>query len=434
MNTAAFATRVIAIVMIGVSAIINFASAQTDNRFLRSQFKTYDKNGDGKITANESGRPLLVRRFDKDKSGWLDIDEFKSVMELSMGRRQGTNDAVKPWKPAEFAAEIPNDAPISRESVLAAADYSASKKGISFLVMFDGTVIYADYPNGGSPTRAHELASGTKSFTGVMAIAAIEDGLITSLDEIVSGTITEWKTDPRKSQIKVRHLLNLTSGIAPGSSDGRQVPSYASAIQNNVESQPGHKFNYGPAHFQCFGEFLRRKLKSHGSSESPLDYLQRRILKPIGVEYSRWRKDEDGHPHLPSGAFLTAENWAKFGEFLRLGGQWNETQLLPTKALDQCFVGTDANPAYGLTFWLNQKVSPVKRRSIRQLRFGSDDLTTTSKIPADLVFAAGAGKQRLFVSRDAKLVVVRQAEGIIDALGGKHGGYSDLEFLNHLLK
>ncbi len=410
------------------------AHCQTANRFLQSRFDSFDKNGDRKISISESPRPLVFRRFDKDGDGSLTIDEFRGLIEMAVGQRSSTNDDNGPWTPGVFTASIPDDAPISKESVLAAAEYSAANKGVSFLVMYDGQTVYADYPGGGAADRDHELASGTKSFTGVMAIAAIEDGIIDSLDERVGDTITEWKSDPQKSKITVRHLLNLTSGLEPEGDGRSKVPSYKVAIARPSIHAAGEKFDYGPTHFQCFGEFLRRKLKASGSSDSPLDYLQRRIFDPIGLKYGRWRRDEDGNAHLPSGASLTAIEWAKFGEFIRLGGRWDDVQIIPKDKLDQCFVGEDTNPAYGLTFWLNREVDPIKRRSILQLRFATDDVTDLKKVPADLVFAAGAGKQRLFISRDAKLVVVRQANGIIDALGGVAGGYSDRDFLDRLMK
>ncbi|WP_419195293.1 serine hydrolase [Novipirellula herctigrandis] len=425
---------VIAVVVVNVSIVPGQAQAQTSQAFLQSRFDSYDKDSDGQITKAEWHRPLLLRRLDQDGDGALDIKEFRTAIELAVDGRSSKEQATEPWQPATFAAKIPAEAPITKESVLAAAQYSAAEKGISFLVMYDGKTIYADYPNGGSPNRALELASGTKSFTGVMAIAAIEDGLIDSLDEKVCDTITEWKNDPRKSQITVRNLLNLSSGIAANSLGSQRVPSYALAIESETKTKAGEKFEYGPVHFQCFGEFMRRKLKAHGSSGSPLDYLQRRIFDPLELRYQSWRKDEDGNPHLPSGASLTASAWAIYGEFIRLGGTWNGKQVIAKEALDQCFAGSPTNPSYGLTFWLNKPVTTAQRRSTRQVRFATDDLTSVKKIPADLVFAAGAGKQRLYISRDAKLVVVRQAEGIIDALSGKHSGYSDVEFLSRLMK
>src|SRR5205814_9185898 len=105
-----------------------------------------------------------------------------------------------------------------------AAAYSAKHKGISCLVMIDGNVVFEDYPNGGKADRAFELASGTKSFWGVAAVAAVQDGLL-KLDERAADTLTEWKDDAKKSKVMLRQILSLTAGL-PGGRVG-QPPPYA---------------------------------------------------------------------------------------------------------------------------------------------------------------------------------------------------------------
>jgi CubicO group peptidase (beta-lactamase class C family) len=272
-------------------------------------------------------------------------------------------------------AALPADT-IGLESMRKAAEYSAARKGISMLVMVDGEIVFEDYPNGGSPARASELASGTKSFSGAMAVAAAQDGLL-KLDERVSRTITEWQRDPRKSKITIRQLLSLTSGVESSVRAGR-VPTYAGAITEPAVAAPGARFAYGAEPFQIFGELMLRKLASRG--EDPLDYLKRRIFEPIGLETGRWRRGADGNPHLPSGASLTARDWAKFGELVRRGGVWEGRRILDKTLLDQCFQGTPANAAYGLTWWLNRNVPPSLRRTIPQLQrngLGNADLWAT---------------------------------------------------------
>ena len=103
--------------------------------------------------------------------------------------------------------------------------------------------------------------------------------------------------------------------------------------------------------FQIFGEVMRRKLAP--KKESVMDYLKRRILNPIGLKVAFWRNGSDGNPLLPQGANLTAREWVKFGQFLKNGGKWNGKQIVPKKLLDELVVGSKANPAYGMTFWLN---------------------------------------------------------------------------------
>jgi CubicO group peptidase (beta-lactamase class C family) len=190
----------------------------------------------------------------------------------------------------------------------AAAEYSLSAHGVSVLVMRRGEIIFEDYAPGWQD-KPHELASGTKSFAGVMAVCAVQDGLL-KLDEKVSDTLMEWKTDPRKSQVTIRQLLSLCSGIEGG--ENGAPPMYRRAVVlAEATADPGTRFSYGPIPFQCFGELMRRKLESR--NESVEAYLKRRILDPIGLEAGAWARDREGNLRIPSGAALTAREWAKFG-------------------------------------------------------------------------------------------------------------------------
>lgn len=354
-------------------------------------------------------------------------------MPLCVTRRralQGTLAGLSLLAARGQAAEQPPIDATSAEHHKLAAEYSAARRGVSLLVMVDGEVVFEDYPNSGGADKSHELASGTKSFNGPLVAAAIEDKLIASWDEKVVDTITEWNADGRKSKITLRNLLSLTSGIAGGGI--ARPPAYSEAITTAAEAEVGEKFQYGPAPFQIFGELLRRKLAA--KSEGVLDYLERRIFEPIGLAHGVWKKDKDGNPHLPSGASLTAREWAKYGELIRHAGRWKEKQLIPKKELDECFVGNTANPAYGLTWWLNRPVDDATLRRVPLLRRATDLVGAKTPLPTDLVFAAGAGDQRMYVSRQHKLVIVRQATGILEALfGGRRQDFSDTELLSRLL-
>ena len=296
----------------------------------------------------------------------------------------------------------------------AAAAYSAERSGVSLLVMQRGEVIFADYPNEGGAAHGWELASGTKSFTGVMCAAAIQDDLIASWDERAADTLTEWRNDERR-HITIRHILSLTSGITGGPI--ARPPTYADAIAQEPQAAPGERFAYGPTPFQIFGEIMRRK-----TGGDPLDYLTRRILAPLNIEPTRWRCGADGMPHMPSGAGLTARDWARFGHFVQQGGEGR----VDAAALRECFTGTRANPGYGLSFWLLREglIAPGRNAGIEidsalSERFGG------------ISMAAGAGNQRLYLIPSLDLVIARQATGILQALMRRQRGpqWSDAEFL-----
>jgi CubicO group peptidase (beta-lactamase class C family) len=299
----------------------------------------------------------------------------------------------------------------------AAAAYSAERRGVSLLIQRDGETVFEDYPNEGGPARGWELASGTKSFTGIMGAAAIQDGLISSWDERCADTLNEWRDDER-NRITLRHLLSLTSGIEGGPI--ARPPDYDDAIAERPDRPPGEHFDYGPTPFQIFGEIMRRK-----TNGDPLAYLQRRIFDPLNIAPTRWRRGRDGNPHMPSGAGLTARDWAHFGWFVLQDGEGRVDRA----ALRECFEPSAANPGYGLSFWLLRDglVPPGRIQSVDvdpelERRFGP------------IRMAAGAGDQRLYLLPEQRLVIARQASGIVRAMMGRGGTpWSDAAFLRTVL-
>lgn len=304
----------------------------------------------------------------------------------------------------------------------AALAYSEDNRGVAVLVLKDGRVICAS----SRTDIAQELWSGTKSLVGLMAAAAVQDGLI-SLDEHAAETITEWKDDPQKSGITLRQLLSMTSGHP--SAVGRPQ-GYLASTNIALNAVPGARFQYGPTPLQIFGEVMRRKLKAAGQDADPRRYLERRILGPIGVTVAEWRNGPDGEPLMPQGAVLSAEQWAKVGEFVRAGGRHGDKRLVDPGAFAALFEGSAANPAYGLTWWLPH-TTPAKD----PVTASTDITSPDAGLPGDLVVAAGAGDQRLYVIPSRGLTIVRQARLDLDALlAGEKSNWSDRHFLSLILQ
>ena len=281
----------------------------------------------------------------------------------------------------------------------AALAYSAAHRGAAVLALKDGKPICEGYAGEGAADHAMELWSGAKSFVGLMAAAAVQDGLL-SLDEPVTKTLPEWKDDPRKAKVTIRDLLSLTSGMP---SKVGSPPTYAEAIGLPLNADPGEKFQYGPGPYQVFGEIMRRKLTAAGQPGDPYLYLRRRILDPIGLAPANWRKLPNGDTLLPQGAVLTVREWVKAGEFVRAGGVWKGKALVDPAAFKALFQGSRVNPGYGITWWLPNPTTsgdPVT---------ASTDISRDPALPRDLVLAAGAFNQRLFVVPSKELTIARLA-------------------------
>lgn len=374
--------------------------------------------------------------------------------------------------PPPSAATAPDAALKAR--CAAAADYSAAHSGRVLLVMKDGKLVFERADNGWKLDRAHPLASGSKSFVGVVAAAAVQDGLLT-WDELAADTLTEWKDDPKKSRITVRHLLTLSSGLDPsdallgGRGGGRLLGQgardradrlgpekdrpddfFKAALAVPCETEPGAKFKYGPAHFYAFGELLQRKLKARHAADPTFpdttfwSYMKRRVLDPIGVDVAVWTKDAAGNPQLPGGALLTAREWANFGQFIldrghtRPAAALSESPLIKPDLLDELFKPSKANPNYGLTWWLPTDANPEAalvadgpmrerlRDRLRQNQMGA--ILGRDGKPLTVLMAAGLGKQRLIVIPSEGLVIVRFAEATREGQS-----YQDRDLIAHIL-
>ena len=310
----------------------------------------------------------------------------------------------------------------------AAAQYSRSTRGIAVIVVLHGTVVCEDYAPGIESGQAWELASGAKSFTSVIAAAAVQDGLI-SLDERVAGTITEWLDDPRRSQITVRQLLAQTSGLA-SSRDNERIPSYRRAILAPARHDPGTAFIYGARHFQAFGEFMRRKLEAAGLDATPAHYLVRRVLDPAGISLGSWGAIS-GMPVMSEAVEMSPLNWARFGHFVLNDGMIDGVSLVDQASLAASFEPGRANPAYGLSWWLSSG-DQATFHGARSIASHLDTLEAEQELPA-LRIAAGAGNQRLYLLPELDMVVVRMTRGVSADPATRQARWSDSAFLTRLL-
>ena len=268
-------------------------------------------------------------------------------------------------------------------NVEAAAEYARRHALEALLVRRDGETVFERYGEGFDASAPHALYSGTKSFWGVLAVAAQDDGLLT-LDERVGETFASWATG-LKGRVTLRQLLSLTSGIGFGGL-GNAVPSYENALAVELKNVPGTTFTYGGIPLQVFGAVLAHKLAARGRG-TPQEYLRERILEPIGMTIARWRTLPSGTQPLPTGAFVTAPEWATYGTFVLEGGASGGRRLVDPVGLAACFEGTAANPRYGLGWWLAPQNAP------------------------GVAYASGAGGQAMYLVPSERAVIVKFGRG-----------------------
>jgi CubicO group peptidase (beta-lactamase class C family) len=331
------------------------------------------------------------------------------------------------------AVHVPRTTNTAAEAAafLNAADYSASHNGDAVMIMRDGQIVFETYVGSYKRDDLHVLASGTKSFSCAFMLAAEGDGYLSRNDN-ASATITEWKSDPNKSQATVLQLLSLQSGLStnPDYSPANvsKLDTYQLAIDDPANYAPGQAFIYDPLSFQAFALLFERK----SGGTDPITYLDSKVLSKIGLTNYFWQRDEDNHPQMAGGASISAPMWARYGQMILQNGTWQGARVLPAQGVKDCL--TYPNPAYlgyGITWWLNRNVGSTYDPSVDQIP--ADGIAGSSgqiapNVPANMVMAAGTGHQRMYLLPTQRMIVIRLAPLSTDS-----DEWSDDDFLSRVL-
>jgi CubicO group peptidase (beta-lactamase class C family) len=142
--------------------------------------------------------------------------------------------------------------------------------------------------------------------------------------------------------------------------------------------------------------------------------------------------DRAGNPLMATGFELTARQWARMGKLILNRGFYNGKQLVDPGLLDNCRHGSEANPAFGLAFWLNREAAHSGAREIdveKTLDYpwqvqNWTDACICRDAPSDMIVSLGSAFQRLYIIPSLDLIIVRQ---------GENATFSDADFLRILL-
>lgn len=205
----------------------------------------------------------------------------------------------------------------------------------AIVVVHNGRIVAEAYGQGFSAAMPLLGWSMTKSVTAALVGMAIKDGKL-SLDQ--KHLFPQWAGDGR-SEISIADLLGMTSGLKWNEHEGlitdpgrmqylvRDAAAFARDLPQ--DAPPGTRFSYSSAE-----SVLLTRLWQDAVGEKALSYPRERLFNPLGMTSAVIEADETGTFRGEGFLYATARDWARFGEFLRLGGAWNGQQLLPPGFVD----------------------------------------------------------------------------------------------------
>jgi len=127
---------------------------------------------------------------------------------------RGTSEAAFEWHRSN-----PEDQGMDGARLEDMIESLADHQTTGLLVIRNDNIVCEWYGEGYSADKLHYTASLAKAVVGGVSLAvAVSDGLI-SLDDPAAKFVKQWKDDPRKSRIRIRHLGSHTSGIEDAEGD-----------------------------------------------------------------------------------------------------------------------------------------------------------------------------------------------------------------------
>ncbi|MFC2038804.1 serine hydrolase domain-containing protein [Chloroflexota bacterium] len=278
--------------------------------------------------------------------------------------------------------------------------YNASKLETiySLLVIKNGRLIAEDYFNEGSVEQKDRLQSATKSYTSALVGIAIDQGLLSSVDQKILDFFPEIAgkiTDPRKEQITIRHLLKMRSGYPweeshPALWEGLLSGHYPPLLEEfPLASDPDARFYYSNLSSNWLGIMVDRV-----SGMNLKAYAEKNLFQPLGVEAGEWGQDAEGHNNGCGDLFFTARDAAKFGLLYLNDGVYDGKQIVPADWVRDSLETYSVNEAY---------VTSVGR--FHNIGYGYHWWSADAG-EHHVNYAAGHGGQHIFLLDDLDMVIV----------------------------
>lgn len=278
--------------------------------------------------------------------------------------------------------------------------------GKALLIWHKGELVYETYAEGVSPADRSRSFSMHKSILGLVAATMEADGII-NLDDPISQYVDAYKKGGREA-LTIRDMLIHKSGLerykfTPPSLDTLNMllshKVEKTALKAKVVSQDP-VFDYSNINYQVAGAAIRTALEEK-TSQTYAQYLSSRIWEPIGADDAfLWAETQTGAPRFYAGMQASPRGWLKVGIMLAQ----NNGDVIPQSAVNKALLPSDINEGYGLGIWLG---SPKDG----QREYGpSTAMTVPSATPfsvPDTVFFDGFGGQRVYISQEQQLVIVR---------------------------
>lgn len=270
-----------------------------------------------------------------------DIYDYKNFENHKIRKAKSTNKFIS--QPKEKYLESLFEGLVTQTGFNSFEQWAIESQTTALIIIRKDTIIYEKYFNGFSRDSYFHSQSMAKSFISFLIGAAIDDGLIKSVDDPITNYIPELlEHDSRFQKISIKHLLQMRSGLAYNTSlmpfttihapwhdeaVGYYHPNVRKLLLEHVEvaSEAGKDFQYSNYNTSYLGLIIEK-----ATNQSVSSYLEKKLWSKI-MEYDALfsiDSKESNFEYMPSRLIARAIDYARFGQLMLKEGNWYGNQII----------------------------------------------------------------------------------------------------------
>ncbi|SRR5579859_949781 len=320
--------------------------------------------------------------------------QAKGVVPMEM------RDRPAPW-PAGDLVET-HESPALAKALDAAFAQGAGTRAL--LVVQDGRIVAERYAPGFSKDTRFPGWSMAKSVTSALIGTLAAQG---KADLDAPAPVPEWaETRDGRKTITLRQLMTMSSGLhftetyLPGDDITamlyRRDDMGAYAASRPLDHRPGAEWSYSSGTTDIVSRLLFTA--AGGTTAGAYNYMRTHLFEPAGMTSAVFAPDASGSPVGSSYLYMTARDWARFGQLYLSEGQvgWQRlfTKDWAAQSRRPATLADGRHVAYGLQFWLNSDGTEGAKLRLPDC-------------PADLFMAEGHDGQVVAIIPSERAVLVR---------------------------
>ena len=226
----------------------------------------------------------------------------------------------------------------------------------AIIVIRNGYIVIEEYDSGKTENDLATSWSVGKSFASALMGVALEEGLVSSLDETTGQYFPEWSGTEREN-ITIRNLMTLRTGLQAdclgppndfdngGNSIYFSLDQVACALNRELQGPIGEKlYSYSNSDVMLAGEIMEI------TSGMKLDeYLDQKLGSIMNADY-QWWEDAFGNSLGYCCIDATPRDFGRFGLLFARNGEWDGQQLIPQSWIELS-TSLALNGEYGYYWW-----------------------------------------------------------------------------------